>query len=231
MISITASVEGLEEIIEDLEQAPARVTLALGRSVNPKRWKEKATVRANQVLTAMAETGEEHNLVAKLAGTITVAFWEMSALGMKWEMSAPVEGLEVEEVLGAQQLGDLLRFGNREEVNRLMQFLVAWVKTEKRKDGRDRRGDGQMKSDADIALGLFYILMGGSEERDAGRAALLPHIQKFIDVQTKEVVGPERLEQWLHAVLDGWAELAIEQAPEVMADEALKEFRPNRRKH
>jgi hypothetical protein len=220
----------LDEVIADLEEFRVRVPLAVSRAVQPKKWREAAFRRASLVLRELAETMEEHELAVELAASVTARFWSAGALGMEWALGHGEEGVDVAQATADRSRGPLLEFANREQINQLFGFLVQWVATVKRKDARDRRAGGEMKSDEEIARGLFHILLGGSEEKVAARAKLLPHIQKYIDERAREVIGPERMEAWLNAVLDGWGELVNERVVDAVADEVLKELKPNKRK-
>lgn len=226
MISFEVENE-VEGLVVDLEQWMERAPLGVSRAIQPKRWRRAARESAEATLRLMADTPEEQALAAKIAASVTTAFWDSAPLGsfgMEWSAQAPAVGLAIESVT-ANEGRPLLEWANRGEWERLYRFVLAWVKTEKRKDAHDLAiGDER------VAIGIVNILKGGTPGKDEARAGLAREIQKFIDEQSREVVGAERLEQWFIAVLEGWRELIETDVLEAVADEVLKEFKTTKRK-
>lgn len=230
IMDLSIDTRDLTKAIGQLERFEERIPFALSRATDPKRWVDRARKRANEVMSELAENGEEQALVPKLAGQITAAFWggggdgggagTAGSFGMVWKLDVPEEGLDVGSTLRSEATGDLFRGSNIQNLNRLQEYLLDWVRLEKNKDQRDAG-----LTDEQIARRILHILIGTGPKQNEARDKLMPHIQAFIDQQAKETLGDSKLARWLNAILDAWADLALEEVSEAVEDEIAAEWR------
>lgn len=222
-------VNDLPQLIGDLEEWRRRIPLAASRAVNPKRWRVRARRRAEELLELLAANDEERQWAKQLAAAVTVAHWDRGN-GMVWEMATPKEGFTIGQVRADETSGELFQGANRDQVNRLYQWVLRWVQTPEADGGKARDARDAGRDDRVIAWGLVNLLLGGGKtgnsfENEAKREGIIPHIQKFIDQHAREAIAPERLQRWLEAIASAWVEMILEDVPEAVADDVVAEWR------
>jgi hypothetical protein len=132
-----------------------------------------------------------------------------------------------------------------ENLERARQIVLDWVMLEKNRDDRDRRSDGTMLSDEEIAERIGSIL-------GIGRSGVVPRertqtvkdaaeslsgaIQRWLDGEgdsppvnydsaaPAKALPPEAAAQWLQAVLLAWQEFLISSLPSRLSFQLAKVF-------
>lgn len=219
---------GLPELIRELEEFRGRAPLAASRAVNPKRWRGRARQRAVEVLELVAGNDEERGYARQVAAAVTVSYWDRG-IGMVWELEAPAASMEIDQVRSDENSGELFQGANRDQVNRLFDWVLRWVQTPEGEGGKRRDERDAGRDDRTIAWGLVNLLLaggrtGGSPENEAKRAGIIPHIQQFIDKQAAEALGGEKLGRWLEAIAQAWVQMILEEVPVAVGDELMNEW-------
>lgn len=229
-LSIVSNIRSVIERLERFErQLPGSVNEVLQPSfpVHGKTWREIAVEEAERVLRLLADTPEEHSVIPRLVQTITVLTFGDT---MEWTMSAGREqSSDFLQMLREFHIGGL--FGGPQKFEQIQRIVEDWVHTPESEGGKRRDARDARKSDEEIARGILIILL--DPDRTEGRAlaanALLPHLQKFAEIQAQaSTLSPEKLREWLEAVLGAWRDRLLNELPDAVREQIRELWRANK---
>jgi len=226
-LSIQSNIRNVIERLERFErQLPGSINEVLqpGYAVHGKTWREIAVEEAERVLRLLAETPEESSVIPRVVQTITVLTFGDT---MEWTMSAAREqSSDFLQMLREFHIGGL--FGGPQKFEQIKKILEDWVRTPESEGGKRRDARDARKTDEEIARGIMMILLDPdrTEGRSAAANALLPHLQKFAEIQAQApTLSPERLREWLEAVLAAWRDRLLNDLPKAVREQIRQLWR------
>lgn len=216
MLTITSN---LSKVIAQVQALQTAVPLAVARALQPGRWDARAREVAEKTLFALA-SHEEWDHVRELLKRVGSGSLP-GLVGFYLRMDARKD----RSLFAAQQNLPGANAANPLNLTGLspqdfMELLRRWVMTPEEDGGKRRDERDAGKSDGEIVdhlMRVFFAPSGngipGSEEGlTAAREGLLPHIVEFYQ---SELAGtgakPERIDEWLRAVLVAWRMMVREE--------------------
>jgi hypothetical protein len=205
-MKIESNIAGIIGQVRRLQEV---IPVAMERALRPARWGRFAQATAYQVLNALM-LKEERQYFPKFLDTLRVLFLDG---GLNFRMASPWLGFNLEQDALSQAQAAASARSNTDlgmglfdrPITEFEAAIQQWVETEKRKDKRDWG-----KSDEQVAHLISYILLTADEKLGvkgkAAKAALMPHITKWLQKRSAPQMKPERIELLLLAVLAAWRE-------------------------
>lgn len=222
----------LKEIIGQVTDLKTRVPQAVVAALNPEKWIARAQETAEATLIGLAEANEVA-LVPEFARTVTAALWEGDAgfvLSIRNSRRALTDTLKAAPGIRAARSNSDLGMGlfDRPWLE-FEQTILEWVQTPEVKGGKrlDERDAG--KTDEEIAQHIALVLIS-PRLNDKGLPvgeALTPHVAEFLRAKEQQRAGlsPERVDEWLRAVLAAWRRMVeAEWTRRIRAELRAKKF-------
>jgi hypothetical protein len=259
------------QVIARLKRLDEAIPHALRKSVEPGYWKPRLesvalkTIRAQWALESNTKLRELYERITpKVVATITADFFDGSSC---FTMSIPLDSKRIAADFAAAASFNISQrtptgrlkkevfqqsfyrpqsIDQRavENLERARQIVSDWVMLEKNRDDRDRRSDGTMLSDEEIAERIGSILGIGRSVVPRERTQIVKDaaeslsgaIQRWLEGEgdspavnydsgaSAKALAPEVAAQWLQAVLLAWQKFLISSLPSRLSFQLAKVF-------
>lgn len=192
----------LPHVAAQLASLERELPRAVARALRPENWIERAREVAAAVLDGLAAPDEKRFVPSFIQSVRAAVLDGGGGFSLQLDTRNPRAFFAVQTALPGLDAGARVITAANVSRAALFDLLHQWVAEEKIKDERD-----EGLSDQQITERLWNILFGdgNSAEVDGARERLLKHLVPYFAAQMGAFeLAPERVDEWLRAVLAAW---------------------------